>query len=58
LSLRARLDEPLHALAKFSPRRTRAAKMRSFGGRSMDEVADMLGMPKRTLEREWMAAKA
>jgi DNA-directed RNA polymerase specialized sigma24 family protein len=35
-----------------------AAELRFFGGLSMDEVAHMLGIPKQTLGREWVAARA
>ncbi len=52
------LDEGLHALAKISPEMARLVELRFFGGLSMDEVAAMLGMPKRTLEREWVVARA
>jgi RNA polymerase sigma factor (TIGR02999 family) len=52
------LDDALHALAKTSPEMARLVELRFFGGLSMDEVSTMLGMPKRTLERQWEAARA
>ena len=33
-------------------------EMRFFGGRTMQEAAEMLGMSLRTAEREWQTARA
>jgi len=52
------LDDALHALAKDNPEMVHLVELRFFGGLSMDEVSTMLGMPKRTLERQWEAARA
>jgi RNA polymerase sigma-70 factor, ECF subfamily len=52
------LDEALKKLAEFAPEMARAVELRFFAGLTMDEVADVLEMPKRTLEREWEAARA
>jgi len=52
------LDEALKRLAEFAPEMARAVELRFFAGLSMDEVADILEMPKRTLERRWEATRA
>jgi RNA polymerase sigma-70 factor, ECF subfamily len=52
------LDEALKKLAEFAPKMAKAVELRFFAGLTMDEVADILEMPKRTLEREWEATRA
>ena len=52
------LDDALKRLAEFAPEMARAVELRFFAGLSMDEVADILEMPKRTLERRWEATRA
>jgi RNA polymerase sigma factor (TIGR02999 family) len=51
------LDDALHRLAEISPLMARGVELRFFAGLTMDEVADVLEMPKRTLEREWETAR-
>ena len=36
----------------------RIAELRVFGGLTQDEIADVLGLAKRTLERRWRVASA
>jgi RNA polymerase sigma-70 factor, ECF subfamily len=52
------LDGALKRLAEFAPQMARAVDLRFFAGLTMAEVADILEMPKRKLEREWEAARA
>jgi len=52
------LAHALKRLAEFAPEMARAVELRFFAGLSMDEVADILEMPKRTLERRWEATRA
>lgn len=52
------LDSALEKLAKFDPRMARAVELRFFGGLSIDETAAILGMAKRTFERNWTATRA
>jgi RNA polymerase sigma factor (TIGR02999 family) len=52
------LDAALQKLSEFAPEMARAVDLRFFAGLTMDEVADILEMPKRTLEREWDATRA
>jgi RNA polymerase sigma-70 factor, ECF subfamily len=52
------LDEALRKLAEFDPKMARAVELRFFAGLTMEEVADILEMPKRSLERKWEATRA
>jgi RNA polymerase sigma factor (TIGR02999 family) len=52
------LDDALQALEKFDPRKSRLVELRFFGGLSNEEVAEVMGMSLRTVEREWRKAKA
>lgn len=52
------LDRALTRMVEFNPEMARAVELRFFGGASVDETARLLGMPKRTLERRWEAARA
>lgn len=52
------LDEALLALEQFDPRKSRLVELRFFGGLSNEEVAEVMDMSLRTVEREWQKAKA
>lgn len=52
------LDEALHALAGESPRLVQLVEYRFFGGMSIPETAEMLGLSSRTVERDWIKARA
>ncbi|HLA09196.1 MAG TPA: sigma-70 family RNA polymerase sigma factor [Pyrinomonadaceae bacterium] len=52
------LDDALNALAAFDSRKRRIVELRFFGGLSNEEVAEVMGMSLRTVEREWRKAKA
>lgn len=52
------LDEALHALAGDSPRLAELVEYRFFGGMSIPETAEILGLSTRTLERDWIKARA
>lgn len=52
------LDDALLALEQFDPRKSRLVELRFFGGLSNEEVAEVLQMSLRTVEREWQKAKA
>jgi RNA polymerase sigma-70 factor (ECF subfamily) len=52
------LHEALERLAALDERQARIVEMRFFGGLSVEEVADSLGLSKRTVEGEWTHAKA
>jgi RNA polymerase sigma factor (TIGR02999 family) len=52
------LDEALNDLAAFDARKSRLVELRFFGGLSNEEVAEVMDMSLRTVEREWRKAKA
>jgi RNA polymerase sigma factor (TIGR02999 family) len=52
------LDDALNRLAAINERLARVVECRFFGGLSLPEVADTLGIPLRTAEREWQRARA
>jgi RNA polymerase sigma factor (TIGR02999 family) len=51
------LDDALNALAAFDSGKSRIVELRFFGGLSNEEVAEVMGMSLRTVEREWRKAK-
>ena len=51
------LDEAMKSLAAFDPRAARIIELRYFGGLSVDETAEVVGVSARTIKREWAAAK-
>jgi RNA polymerase sigma factor (TIGR02999 family) len=52
------LDEALGRLAAFDARKCRVVELRYFGGLSVEETAEVLGVSAVTVERDWKAAKA
>lgn len=52
------LDEALHALAAQSPRLAELVEYRFFGGMSIPETAEVLDLSTRTVERDWIKARA
>lgn len=52
------LDDALQALATLDARKHKVVELRFFGGLSVDEVADVLGVSKTTVESDWRAARA
>ncbi|MCC6262001.1 MAG: sigma-70 family RNA polymerase sigma factor [Bryobacterales bacterium] len=52
------LDEALDRLAEWDRRQSDIVEMRFFGGLSDGEVAESLGISVRTVNREWLFAKA
>lgn len=52
------LDDALHALAAIDPRQSQVVELRFFGGFSHDEIAEVLGVSAKTVQREWQEAKA
>jgi RNA polymerase sigma factor (TIGR02999 family) len=51
------LDDALNALAKVDERKSRVVEMRFFGGLSIDETAESLGVSPETVARDWRMAK-
>ncbi len=52
------LDEALSRLAAFDPRQGDVVTYRFFGGLTIDETAEVLGVSPATVKREWAMAKA
>ena len=52
------LDASLEELAGLAPRQARIVELRYFGGLTMPEVAEVLGIAVRTAEADWTMAKA
>ena len=52
------LDDALNALAEVSGRQARVVEYRFFGGLTVPEVADLLGISRSTVENDWRVARA
>jgi RNA polymerase sigma factor (TIGR02999 family) len=52
------IDEALTKLAQWAPRQCRVVELRFFGGFTDGEIADVLGVGRRTVSREWNIARA
>ena len=53
-----KLDASLERLAKLDPRQSRIVELRFFGGLTVEQTADMLGISAKTVKRDWSMAKA
>ena len=51
------IEEALERLCEIDPRQGRIVELRYFGGLSVEEVAEVLGISERTVKREWQMAK-
>ena len=52
------LNEALERLAAVDPEAGRIVELRYFGGLTVPEVAEVVGVSRATVEREWAAARA
>jgi len=52
------LDEALTRLAEFDPQQAHLVELRFFGGLSIEESAEVLGVSRTTLKRNWNVTKA
>jgi RNA polymerase sigma factor (TIGR02999 family) len=52
------LDAALDELERLSSRQARIVQLRYFGGLSVLEAAEVLGVTPRTVDRDWAAARA
>jgi len=52
------LDEALTRLAALDSRQGRIVELRFFGGLTIEETAEVLGISPATVKREWTTAKA
>ena len=55
---RVALDEALQRLAAFDPQQERIVELRYFGGLTIDEVAEVIGISAAIVVRESTIAKA
>jgi RNA polymerase sigma factor (TIGR02999 family) len=54
----AALDDALTLLAERDPRKAQVVEMKFFGGLSVEESAEVLGVSPVTVMRDWRTAKA
>lgn len=52
------VDDALRRLAEVDPRQAQIAELRVFGGLTLEQTAEQLGLSKRTIEREWSMLRA
>ncbi len=52
------LDDALSRLRQLNERQARLVELRFFGGLSQDEVAELMGVSRRTVAGDWAMAKA
>lgn len=52
------LDDAMRELAEHDPRKTRIVELRFFGGLTLEEIADVIGVAPVTVSREWAKARA
>ena len=53
-----RLDDALTVLARVDERKSKAIEMRFFGGLTVEETAEALGVSRETALRDWRFARA
>jgi RNA polymerase sigma factor (TIGR02999 family) len=52
------LNEALDELAKMDPQQSRIVELKFFGGLSIEEIAEVMGIGHATVERDWKMARA
>ena len=52
------LDDLIDKMAQFDERKSKIAEMRFFGGMSVREIAKLLDVSTRTIDRDWLKARA
>lgn len=53
-----RLDDALTSLARIDEQQSRIIELRFFGGLSIEEAAQLIGISPRTVKRQWAIARA
>ena len=53
-----KLDEALNELASFDAQQVRLVELRYFGGLTIEETAEVLGVSPATVKREWQLARS
>src|SRR5262245_10142661 len=52
------LDDALERLAAWDPQQERIVELRYFGGLTLEETAEVIGISTATVKREWAIARA
>ena len=52
------LNEALDELARMDPQQSQIVEMKFFGGLSIEEIGEVLGIGHATVERDWKMARA
>lgn len=52
------VNDALHDLARLDPQQSRIVELRFFGGLTIEETAEALGISPATVKRDWMVARA
>jgi len=52
-----RLEEALRELETMDARQARVVELRFYGGLTIDETAEVLGISSATVQREWVTAR-
>jgi len=52
------LDDALNELASFDTRQAQVVELKYFAGMTLDETADVLGISRETVKRDWQIARA
>jgi RNA polymerase sigma-70 factor (ECF subfamily) len=52
------LDDALNELAELDPRQSRVVELRAFGGLSVEETAEVMGISPATVKRYWSFSRA
>jgi RNA polymerase sigma factor (TIGR02999 family) len=53
----AELETALRELESLDPRQARVVELRFFGGLTLGETAELLGVSPKTVQRDWMTAR-
>jgi RNA polymerase sigma factor (sigma-70 family) len=51
------LDGALESLSAISPRQARVVDLKFFAGMELEEIADVLGVARPTVVRDWRMAR-
>jgi RNA polymerase sigma factor (TIGR02999 family) len=51
------LDDALKSLEQLDPQQARVVELRFFGGLTVEETAEALGISPRTVKRDWRVAR-
>lgn len=52
------LDDALSTLQKRDPQQSRIVELKFFAGLSIEEIAELLAVSDRTVNRDWAMARA